>query len=92
MTTTPVGFPNHKQSRSTKTIQKHNRNRNCDWLSTSVFNSYNYSSLDVAQHNKVRKVLLSNGLLNGHTVDSSVGGGGGGGGTAIYRLHRYVPL
>ena len=77
MTTTPVGFPNHKQSRSTKTIQKHNRNRNCDWLSTSVFNSYNYSSLDVAQHNKVRKVLLSNGLLNGHTEDSSVGWGGG---------------
>ena len=41
-------------------------------LSTSVFNSYDYSSLDVGQHNKLRKVLLSNGLLNdGHTEDSS---------------------
>ena len=46
-------------------------------LSTSVFNSYDYSSLDVAQHNKLRKVLLSNGLfIDGHTEDSSRGGGG----------------
>ena len=46
-------------------------------LSTSVFNSYDYSSLDVGQHNKLRKVLLSNGLLiDGHTEDSSRGGGG----------------
>ena len=49
-------------------------------LSTSVFNSFDYSSLDVGQHNKLRKVLLSNGLLNdGHTEDSSQVGGGGGG-------------
>ena len=59
-------------------------------LSTSVFNSYDYSSLDVGQHNKLRKVLLSNGLLNdGHTEDSSQVGGGR---TAIYRLYRYVLL
>ena len=47
-------------------------------LSTSVFSSYDYSSLDVGQHNKLRKVLLSNGLLiDGHTEDSSRGEGGG---------------
>ena len=92
MTTTPVGFPNHKQSRSTKTAKqpKNIETGIVIGLSTSVFNSYNYFSLDVAQHNKLRKVLLSNGLLNdGHTEDSSRGGGGG---TAIHRLHRYVPL
>lgn len=63
-------------------------------LSTSVFNSYDYSSLDVGQHNKLRKVLLSNGLLNdGHTEDSSqVGVGGGGERTAIYRPYMYVLL
>ena len=59
-------------------------------LSTSVFSSYDYSSLDAGQHNKLRKVLLSNGLLiDGHTEDSSRGGGGD---TAIYRLHRYLQL
>ena len=78
MTTTPVGFPNHKQSRSTKTAKqpKNIETGIVIGLSTSVFNSYNYFSLDVAQHNKLRKVLLSNGLLNdGHTEDSSRGGG-----------------
>ena len=78
MTTTPVGFPNHKQSRSTKTAKqpKNIETGIVIGLSTSVFNSYNYFSLDVAQHNKLGKVLLSNGLLiDGHTEDSSGGGG-----------------
>ena len=78
MTTTPVGFPNHKQSRSTKTAKqpKNIETGIVIGLSTSVFNSYNYFSLDVAQHNKLGKVLLSNGLLiDGHTEDSSRGGG-----------------